>query len=117
MHFGQLLMGQGGAEVGVVLGDQLAGLILHVHGQAVVAGLAAPLGDECLSAAGPIGSPQALDLAHRQVQVLGGLRLGNLLGLELLHHFGSTQFVRAHTDQIIHFLRVLSWLGTCPSLP
>jgi len=67
MDFGQLLMGQGGAEVGVALRDQLAGLILHRCRQAVVARLAAPFGHEGFSATGPVGTPQALDLAHRQV--------------------------------------------------
>ena len=117
MHFGQLFMRQRRPKIGVVLPNPSESFCLDLGVQLVVARPTAMLGDQRLGPARSIGAPQTLDLPDRQAQVFRRLLLGDPFGFQLLHHFRSAQFARAHADEIAHSLRVLSWRASGPGYP
>ena len=110
-------MGERWPKIGVALLNHFVSFFLDLGVQLVVARPTAVLGDQRLGAARAIGAPQALHLAHRQAQLFRRLPLGDPFRFQLLHHFRSAQFARAHADEIAHSLRVLSWWASGPCYP
>src|SRR6476646_9660108 len=117
MHFPQLFMGECWPKIGVMLTDHFVSFFLDLGVQLVIARPAAVFGDERLGPTTAVGAPQPLNLPDRQAQLLRRLLLGDPFGFQLLHHFGSAQFARAHADEIAHSLRVLSWRANGPCYP
>src|SRR5258708_33900638 len=117
MHFRQLFMRERWPKIRVALTDHFVCFFLDLGVQLMVTGSVTVFGDQRLGTTFAIGAPQALHLAYRQAQLFRGLLLGDPFRFQLLHHFGSAQFARAHTDEIAHSLRVLSWWASGPGFP
>ena len=92
----QVLAGQFGAEVGVVLAHQAQRVLAHLSGNAPVAGHASPLRHHAAGTLLAQPSAQALDLPNRQVQLLRGLRLTQRLALHPLQHRQALRLSLTH---------------------
>ena len=101
MTFGQLLAGQGGAEIGIAGANQVENLAPARIADPVVGVLAPVAGNQSGRTLGPVSPHQTLDLAHTQTQLAGRLLLLKLFLHDQPDDPGSIDLLAAHRNVLL----------------